>query len=149
MQQSKLCAIVVSGFWYSRKYFAWGGDAFGFLLNPVLSGAEEGETDTERERGREGELSSMTAQLNARVLSLWVVLHAWAMGQEMTRTGALEHSIRVFNWMKAQRCYRARNDIYNNMIWLHARHQRAEQARGLFFEMQEWRSAAILFSFCL
>jgi hypothetical protein len=66
---------------------------------------------------------------------------------EMTRTGALEHSIRVFNWMKAQRCYRARNDIYNNMIWLHARHQRAEQARGLFFEMQEWRSAGILFSF--
>jgi pentatricopeptide repeat protein len=58
---------------------------------------------------------------------------------EMARTGALEHSIRVFNWMKAQRCYRARNDIYNNMIWLHARHQRAEQARGLFFEMQEWR----------
>lgn len=95
-----------------------------------------------RQRGREGELFSMTAQLNARVLSL---LHAWAMGQEMTRTGALEHSIRVFNWMKAQRCYRARNDIYNNMIWLHARHQRADQARGLFFEMQEWRSAAILF----
>jgi hypothetical protein len=89
----------------------------------------------------------MTAQLNARVLSSWVVLHAWAMGQEMTRTGALEHSIRVFNWMKAQRCYRARNDIYNNMIWLHARHQSAEQARGLFFEMQEWRSAAILFFF--
>ncbi len=143
MLQSRLCAIVVSGFWYSRKYFAWGGDSFGVLLNPVLSGAEEGET----ERQREGELSSMTAQLNARVLILWVDLHAWAMGQEMTRTGALEHSIRVFNWMKAQRCYRARNDIYNNMIWLHARHQRAEQARGLFFEMQEWRSAAILFFF--
>jgi len=52
MQQSKLCASVVSGFWYSRKYFAWGGDAFGFLLNPVLSGAEEGETERERERER-------------------------------------------------------------------------------------------------
>jgi hypothetical protein len=53
MLQSRLCAIVVSGFWYSRKYFAWGGDSFGVLLNPVLSGAEEGET--QRERQREGE----------------------------------------------------------------------------------------------
>lgn len=25
------------------------------------------------------------------------------------------------------------------MIWLHARHNRMDQARGLFFEMQEWR----------
>lgn len=60
--------------------------------------------------------------------------------QEMTRTGAIEHSLRVFNWMKVQKCYRARTDIYNYMIWLHARHQRADNARGLFYEMQEWRS---------
>lgn len=46
--------------------------------------------------------------------------------------------------MKNQRCYRARTDIYNCMIWLHARHQWAERARSLFSEMQEWRSGNLL-----
>ncbi|KAJ7569991.1 hypothetical protein O6H91_01G102700 [Diphasiastrum complanatum] len=59
--------------------------------------------------------------------------------KEFTNTGALKHSVKVFGWMKDQQCYRARNDIYNMMIWLHARHQRVDQARGLFFEMQKWR----------
>ncbi|BBM97643.1 protein MpPPR_32 [Marchantia polymorpha subsp. ruderalis] len=57
----------------------------------------------------------------------------------VTSTGALNHSVRVFNWMKNQRCYRARNDIYNSMIWLYARHQRVDGARSLHAEMQEWR----------
>ncbi|KAG6543163.1 hypothetical protein Mapa_015412 [Marchantia paleacea] len=57
----------------------------------------------------------------------------------VTSTGALNHSVRVFNWMKNQRCYRARNDIYNSMIWLYARHQRVDRARSLYSEMQEWR----------
>ncbi|RLN33269.1 pentatricopeptide repeat-containing protein [Panicum miliaceum] len=35
--------------------------------------------------------------------------------------------------------YCARNDIYGMMIRLHARHNQVDQARGLFFEMQEWR----------
>eukprot|EP01018_Ginkgo_biloba_P020756 Gb_07283 [translate_table: standard] len=58
---------------------------------------------------------------------------------EISKTGALKHSVRVFNWMKNQRNYRARNDIYNIMIRLYARHNQTDQARGLFFEMQEWR----------
>lgn len=41
--------------------------------------------------------------------------------------------------MKNQKNYCPRNDIYNMMIRLHARHNRTDQARGLFFEMQEWR----------
>ncbi|MQL79272.1 hypothetical protein Taro_011709 [Colocasia esculenta] len=41
--------------------------------------------------------------------------------------------------MKNQNVYRARNDVYNMLIRLHARHNRTDQARGLFFEMQEWR----------
>lgn len=53
--------------------------------------------------------------------------------------GSIEHSIQVFNWMKNQKNYCARNDIYNMMIRLHARHNRIDQARGLFFEMQKWR----------
>ncbi|RZB47843.1 Pentatricopeptide repeat-containing protein, partial [Glycine soja] len=40
---------------------------------------------------------------------------------------------------KNQKKYCARNDMYNMMIRLHARHNRTDQARGLFFEMQEWR----------
>lgn len=59
--------------------------------------------------------------------------------QEITRTGSIEHSIQVFNWMKNQENYCARNDIYNMMIRLHARHNHIDQARGLFFEMQKWR----------
>ena len=43
--------------------------------------------------------------------------------------------------MKHQKNYCPRNDIYNMMIRLHARHNRTDQARGLFFEMQEWRYA--------
>lgn len=41
--------------------------------------------------------------------------------------------------MKNQKNYCARTDIYNMMIRLNARHNRTDQARGLFFEMQEWR----------
>ena len=48
--------------------------------------------------------------------------------------------------MKNQKNYCPRNDIYNMMIRLHARHNRTDQARGLFFEMQEWRYA---FCFCI
>ncbi|KAF8398350.1 hypothetical protein HHK36_017277 [Tetracentron sinense] len=59
--------------------------------------------------------------------------------REMTQVGSLEHSVQVFRWMKNQKNYCARNDIYNMMIRLHARHNRTDQARGLFFEMQEWR----------
>lgn len=47
--------------------------------------------------------------------------------------------MRVFNWLKIQKNYVARNDIYNMLIRLHARHNRIDQARGLFFEMQKWR----------
>lgn len=59
--------------------------------------------------------------------------------KEITETGLIEHSIHVFNWMKNQKNYCARSDIYNMMIRLHARHNRVDQARGLFFEMQKWR----------
>lgn len=59
--------------------------------------------------------------------------------QEICKVGALRHAVRVFNWMKNQRNYRARNDIYNMMIRLYARHNITDQARGLFFEMQKWR----------
>lgn len=59
--------------------------------------------------------------------------------QEITRTGSIQHSIHLFRWMKNQKNYCARNDIYNMMIRLHARHNWTDQARGLFFEMQEWR----------
>lgn len=107
---------------------------------------------------KEGEEVWSPREVVGRVLALnhWedidAVLNRWlgrfnrknfpALISEITRTGAIEHSIRVFNWMKNQKCYRARTDIYNCMIWLHARHQRADHARGLFFEMQEWRSGA-------
>ncbi|OVA04024.1 Pentatricopeptide repeat [Macleaya cordata] len=59
--------------------------------------------------------------------------------REITKVGALEHSVQVFRWMKNQKNYCARNDIYNMMIRLHGRHNQTDQARGLFFEMQEWR----------
>ncbi|XP_009617024.2 pentatricopeptide repeat-containing protein At2g41720 isoform X1 [Nicotiana tomentosiformis] len=59
--------------------------------------------------------------------------------KEITQMGSIEHSIQVFNWMKNQKNYCARSDIYNMMIRLHARHNRVDQARGLFFEMQKWR----------
>ncbi|XP_073153720.1 pentatricopeptide repeat-containing protein At2g41720 isoform X1 [Henckelia pumila] len=59
--------------------------------------------------------------------------------REITRIGSIEHAIQVFNWMKNQKNYCARNDIYNMLIRLHARHNRIDQARGLFFEMQKWR----------
>ncbi|KAF5946370.1 hypothetical protein HYC85_016598 [Camellia sinensis] len=62
-----------------------------------------------------------------------------AINQEITQMGSIEHSIHVFRWMKNQKNYCARRDIYNMMIRLHARHNRIDQARGLFFEMQEWR----------
>jgi len=41
--------------------------------------------------------------------------------------------------MKNQKNYCARTDIYNMMIRLQARHNRTDQARGLFFEMQKCR----------
>uniref|UniRef100_A0A803R141 Pentatricopeptide repeat-containing protein n=1 Tax=Cannabis sativa TaxID=3483 RepID=A0A803R141_CANSA len=59
--------------------------------------------------------------------------------KEMTRRGSLEHCKEVFRWMKNQRNYCARTDIYNMMIRLYARNHQIDQARGLFFEMQEWR----------
>ncbi|KAB2033081.1 hypothetical protein ES319_D05G423800v1 [Gossypium barbadense] len=59
--------------------------------------------------------------------------------KELTQRGAIEHGIKVFEWMKKQKNYCARTDIYNMMIRLHARHKRTDQARGLFFEMQKWR----------
>ncbi|KAI8534298.1 hypothetical protein RHMOL_Rhmol10G0079500 [Rhododendron molle] len=59
--------------------------------------------------------------------------------REITQTGSIEHSIHVFRWMKNQKNYCARNDIYNMMIRFHARHNQTDQARGLFFEMQERR----------
>ncbi|GMH08165.1 hypothetical protein Nepgr_010005 [Nepenthes gracilis] len=59
--------------------------------------------------------------------------------KEITQLGSIEHAINVFHWMKNQKNYCARNDIYNMMIRLHARYNRTDQARGLFFEMQAWR----------
>ncbi|KAG4204180.1 hypothetical protein ERO13_A04G032500v2 [Gossypium hirsutum] len=59
--------------------------------------------------------------------------------KELTQRGAIEHSIKVFEWMKKQKNYCARTDIYNMMIRLHGRHKRTDRARGLFFEMQKWR----------
>ncbi|KAL2923578.1 hypothetical protein RDABS01_015069 [Bienertia sinuspersici] len=59
--------------------------------------------------------------------------------QELTQSGSIEHATHVFNWMKNQKNYCARNDIYNMMIRLHARHNHVDQARGLFFEMQKWK----------
>ncbi|KAJ4837305.1 hypothetical protein Tsubulata_035841 [Turnera subulata] len=59
--------------------------------------------------------------------------------REVTQSGALEHSLEVFKWMKNQKNYCARTDIYNMMIRLLARHHRVDQARGFFFEMQEYR----------
>ena len=38
--------------------------------------------------------------------------------QEITQMGSIEHSIHVFHWMKNQKNYCARNDIYNMMIRL-------------------------------
>ncbi|CAH2058480.1 unnamed protein product [Thlaspi arvense] len=58
--------------------------------------------------------------------------------RELSRRGCIELCVNVFNWMKNQKNYRARNDIYNMMIRLHARHNWVDQARGLFFEMQKW-----------
>uniref|UniRef100_A0A803MAD0 PROP1-like PPR domain-containing protein n=1 Tax=Chenopodium quinoa TaxID=63459 RepID=A0A803MAD0_CHEQI len=59
--------------------------------------------------------------------------------QELTQLGSIEHAIHVFSWMKNQKNYCARNDIYNMMIRLHARQNNVDQARGLFFEMQKWK----------
>nr|CAB3456087.1 unnamed protein product [Digitaria exilis] len=59
--------------------------------------------------------------------------------REITISGSLKHAVHVFRWMKNQENYRARTDIYGMMIRLHARHNQVDQARGLFFEMQEWR----------
>ncbi|OMO71312.1 hypothetical protein COLO4_28304 [Corchorus olitorius] len=49
--------------------------------------------------------------------------------KELTQRGAIEHCVKVFEWMKNQKNYCARNDIYNMMIRLHARHKRVDQAR--------------------
>ncbi|GBG65332.1 hypothetical protein CBR_g50368 [Chara braunii] len=57
----------------------------------------------------------------------------------LTETGDLRMTMKVFNWMKNQRCYRARNDIYNMLIDLSAKCHRLEHARGYFNEMKEWR----------
>ncbi|KAL5539473.1 hypothetical protein UlMin_042961 [Ulmus minor] len=59
--------------------------------------------------------------------------------KEMIMRGSIEHCLLVFDWMKNQKNYCARKDIYNMLIGLHVRHNRVDQARGLFFEMQEWR----------
>ncbi|GAU30064.1 hypothetical protein TSUD_332330 [Trifolium subterraneum] len=59
--------------------------------------------------------------------------------RELTQRGSIEHCNLVFSWMKEQKNYCARTDIYNMMIRLHARHNRTDQARGLFFEMQKYR----------
>ncbi|GFP92215.1 pentatricopeptide repeat-containing protein at2g41720 [Phtheirospermum japonicum] len=59
--------------------------------------------------------------------------------REIANVGSIEHGTQVFNWMKNQKNYCARNDIYTMMIRLYARHNRIDQARGLFFEMQKWR----------
>ncbi|KAI5059887.1 hypothetical protein GOP47_0024307 [Adiantum capillus-veneris] len=59
--------------------------------------------------------------------------------QEMTMTGSLNHSDRVFNWMKHQELYRARADMYNDMMCLNIRHNQLDSARRLFKEMQESR----------
>ncbi|CAI9099897.1 OLC1v1036785C1 [Oldenlandia corymbosa var. corymbosa] len=78
-----------------------------------------------------------------------VVLNRWAgrfarknfpiLIREITQKGSVEHSILAFSWMKNQKNYCARTDIYNMMIRLHSRHNQVDQARGLFFEMQKWR----------
>lgn len=68
---------------------------------------------------------------------VFLLCHLWL--QELTQRGSIEHCVKVFQWMKIQKNYCARTDIYNMMIRLHARHNRTDQARGLFFEMQEWR----------
>ncbi|KAK4580628.1 hypothetical protein RGQ29_024321 [Quercus rubra] len=52
--------------------------------------------------------------------------------REITR-GSIERSIQVFWWMKNQKNYCPRNDIYNIMIRLHARHNRTDQAHGFLF----------------
>ncbi|KAI5427096.1 hypothetical protein KIW84_032501 [Lathyrus oleraceus] len=57
--------------------------------------------------------------------------------RELTQRGSIEHCNLVFSWMKIQKNYCARTDIYNMMIRLQARHNRTDQARGLFFEMQK------------
>ncbi|KAJ9565397.1 hypothetical protein OSB04_001363, partial [Centaurea solstitialis] len=59
--------------------------------------------------------------------------------KEISQTGSIDHCNQVFKWIKNQKNYSARNDIYNMMIRLHARHNQTDQARGLFFEMQKWR----------
>ncbi|KAF3794191.1 Pentatricopeptide repeat-containing protein [Nymphaea thermarum] len=64
--------------------------------------------------------------------------------RELCVTGSVEHCVHVFRWMKNQRNYCARKEIYNMMIRLHARHNQTDQARGLFFEMQKWRHALSL-----
>lgn len=51
--------------------------------------------------------------------------------------------------MKNQKNYVARKDIYNMLIRLHARHNQTDQARGLFFEMQEWRYSYEICTFLL
>lgn len=64
--------------------------------------------------------------------------------QELTRTGAINHSNRVFNWMKNQELYRARTDIYNEMICLHARHDRLDYVRRIFKEMKICRLVTLV-----
>ncbi|CAN1791303.1 Pentatricopeptide repeat-containing protein At2g41720 [Linum perenne] len=56
--------------------------------------------------------------------------------------GVLNHWVGRFarrNFPYLIKNYRACTDIYNRMIRLLARHNRIDQARGLFFEMQKWR----------
>ncbi|XP_002529506.3 pentatricopeptide repeat-containing protein At2g41720 isoform X1 [Ricinus communis] len=92
---------------------------------------------------------SKILELNPKYDDVEVVLNHWIgrfarknfprLIKEITQRGALEHSNLVFRWMKLQKNYCARTDMYNMMIRLHARHNLTDQARGLFFEMQEWR----------
>ncbi|KAI3471607.1 hypothetical protein Pfo_028257 [Paulownia fortunei] len=74
------------------------------------------------------------------------VLNSWAgrfarknfpvLIRELTNMGSID-IVSKFSRMKNQKDYCARNDIYDMMIRLHARHNRIDQARGLFFEMQK------------
>ncbi|CAI5483188.1 unnamed protein product [Closterium sp. Yama58-4] len=53
--------------------------------------------------------------------------------------GDLRMALKVFAWMKAQRCYRAQPPIYSHLIHLAARSRKVNRARELFREMLEWR----------
>ncbi|CAI5992987.1 unnamed protein product [Closterium sp. NIES-65] len=53
--------------------------------------------------------------------------------------GDLRMALKVFGWMKAQRCYRAQPPFYSHLMHLAARSRKVNRARELFREMLEWR----------